>query len=128
MSLKKSMLYKKLFFTYTIVVIFLIGIFDVYLINYVKSNNKRNRFYLGEKLAYDVGEIMKEIENSNKYIVNNMYYDYMLNEDIISFLKKDTNDYLKGKLDTFSTNNQFIIEELKILLRNHLFLMKKYLI
>lgn len=108
MSLKKSMLYKKLFFTYTIVVIFLIGIFDVYLINYVKSNNKRNRFYLGEKLAYDVGEIMKEIENSNKYIVNNMYYDYMLNEDIISFLKKDTNDYLKGKLDTFSTNNQFI--------------------
>ena len=46
--MKRSMLYKKLFFTYTLVAVFLVGIFDVYIINYVKSNNKKNRFYLGE--------------------------------------------------------------------------------
>lgn len=106
-KMKRSMLYKKLFFTYTLVAIFLVGIFDVYIINYVKSNNKRNRFYLGEKLANDINEIMREIENSNKYLINNMYYDYMLNKDIIKFLNNDTNDYLKEKLDVFSQDKEF---------------------
>lgn len=105
--MKRSMLYKKLFFTYTLVAVFLVGIFDIYIINYVKSNNKRNRFYLGEKLANDINEIMREIENSNKYLINNMYYDYMLNKDIIKFLNNDTNDYLKEKLDVFSQDKEF---------------------
>ncbi|MFR5264817.1 sensor histidine kinase [Clostridium sp.] len=105
--MKRSMLYKKLFFTYTLVAVFLVGIFDVYIINYVKSNNKKNRFYLGEKLANDINEIMKEIENSNKYLINNMYYDYILNKDIIKFLNNDTNDYLKEKLDIFSQDKEF---------------------
>lgn len=105
--MKRSMLYKKLFFTYTLVAVFLVGIFDVYIINYVKSNNKKNRFYLGEKLANDINEILKEIENSNKYLINNMYYDYILNKDIIKFLNNDTNDYLKEKLDIFSQDKEF---------------------
>lgn len=105
--MKRSMLYKKLFFTYTLVAMFLVGIFDAYIINYVKTNNKKSRFYLGEKLANDVNEIIREIENSNKYLINNMYYDYMLNKDIIKFLNNDTNDYLKEKLDIFSQDNEF---------------------
>lgn len=36
-----------------------------------------------------------------------MYYDYMLNKDIIKFLNNDTNDYLKEKLDIFSQDNEF---------------------
>ena len=36
-----------------------------------------------------------------------MYYDYMLNKDIIKFLNNDTNDYLKEKLDVFSQDKEF---------------------
>ena len=68
MRSKKSMLYKKLFFTYSVIVICLIGFFDFYLINSVQSNNKSYRLSLGEKLAQDVNGMLKEIENSNKQI------------------------------------------------------------
>ena len=107
MRSKKSMLYKKLFFTYSVIVICLIGFFDFYLINSVQSNNKSYRLSLGEKLAQDVSGMLNEIENSNKFVVNSMYHDYMLTNDIINFLNKPTNDYLKGKLDNFSNNNQY---------------------
>ena len=107
MSSKKSMLYKKLFFTYTVVVICLIGSFDFYLINYVISNGKSSRLYLGEKFTYDIVEMLKEVETANKYVVNNMYYDHMLTNDIINFLSYHTNDYLKSKLDSFASNNEF---------------------
>lgn len=107
MAAKKSMLYKKLFLTYTLVVIGLIGGFDLYLIHYVRSNTVDSRMYLGERLASDVSEILKEIEHSNKLIVNEMYYDPMLTKDIINFLEYNTNDYLKNKLDSFSSNNTF---------------------
>lgn len=104
---KKSMLYKKLFLTYTVVVVCLIGGFDFYLIHYVVSNSRIERLSLGERLGYDVNEMLNEIENSNKFIVHNMYYDSMVTKDIIYFLNNSTNDYLKNKLDIFSNSNQF---------------------
>lgn len=107
MSSKKSMLYKKLFFTYTLVVICLIGSFDFYLVNYVISNSKSSRLNLGEKFTSDIIEMLKEVETSNKYVVNKMYYDPMLTNDIINFLSHHTNDYLKNKLDSFASNNEF---------------------
>ncbi len=107
MAEKKSMLYKKLFLTYALVVIGLMGGFDLYLINYVKSHNMDNRLYLAERLASDTSGMLKEIANSNKLIVNEMYYDSMLTKDIINFLEYNTNDYLKNKLDSFSSSNDF---------------------
>ena len=102
MLAKKSMLYNNLFLTYSLVIICLIGGFDLYLINYVVSESKSNRISLGEQLGYNANELLKEIENSNKFIVSSMYYDYMLSNDIIYFLNNHSNDYLKNKLDSFS--------------------------
>lgn len=101
------MLYKKLFFTYSVVVICLIGAFDFYLVSSVQSNNKSYRLSLGEKLAQDISGLLGEIENSNKFVVSSMYHDYMLTNDIINFLIKPTNEYLKAKLDNFSDSNQY---------------------
>ncbi|MDB8551502.1 sensor histidine kinase [Turicibacter sanguinis] len=107
MLAKKSMLYNNLFLTYSLVIICLIGGFDLYLINYVMSESKSNRISLGEQLGYNANELLKEIENSNKFIVSSMYYDYMLSNDIIYFLNNHSNDYLKNKLDSFSGSNHF---------------------
>lgn len=107
MLAKKSMLYNNLFLTYSLVIICLIGGFDLYLINYVVSESKSNRISLGEQLGYNANELLKEIENSNKFIVSSMYYDYMLSNDIIYFLNNHSNDYLKNKLDSFSGSNHF---------------------
>lgn len=107
MLAKKSMLYNNLFFTYSLVIVCLIGSFDFYLINYVMSESKSNRISLGEQLGHNTEELLKEIENSNRFIVSSMYYDYMLSKDIIYFLNNHTNDYLKNKLDSFSDSKQF---------------------
>lgn len=107
MPAKKSTLYKQLFFTYFLVIVCLIGGFNLYLINYVRSESKSNRISSGEQLSYNVHEVLNEIESSNKVIINKMYYDYMLNKDIIYFLDSDINTYLKNKLDYFSNTDQF---------------------
>lgn len=106
MSIKKSMLYKRLFFTYVIVIVFLIAIFDGYLINSMVANEKENRLFLGEKLVYDINEVINEFENSNKYITNTLYYDQTVTKDLINFIEKDINEYLKEKLDKFSQTNE----------------------
>lgn len=107
MGIRKPILYKKIFLTYIVVIVGLIVGFDLYLINYAKSNSIDSRMHLAEWLALDICEVLKEIENSNRLIVNEMYYDPVLTKDIITFLEYETNDYLKNKLDLFSSSNNF---------------------
>lgn len=107
MEIKKSTIYKRLFATYMIVTIFLIGTLDFYFINRFFKNNIDRSTYINEKVSYDVNEEINKINNSSNKIIENMYSDISVLEDILLFMNLDKVSYLRTKLDKFSANNSY---------------------
>lgn len=107
MSIKKSMIYKRLFIIYMLVIVFLIGALDMFFIRRVTNNNKENRAYINEKVAYDVNDELNKINNSNKLLVDSIYNNNYILYDIIDFLKMEKVEYLKKKLDKFSESKDY---------------------
>jgi two-component system, sensor histidine kinase YesM len=107
MEIKKSTIYKRLFATYMIVTIFLIGTLDFYFINRFFKNNIDRSTYINEKVSYDVNEEINKINNSSNKIIENMYSDISVLEDILLFMNLDKVSYLRTKLDKFSQNNSY---------------------
>lgn len=107
MEIKKSTIYKRLFATYMIVTIFLIGTLDFYFINRFFKNNIDRSTYINEKVSYDVNEEINKINNSSSKIIENMYSDVSVLEDILLFMSLDKVSYLRTKLDKFSENNSY---------------------
>lgn len=107
MSIKKSMIYKRLFIIYMLVIVFLIGALDMFFIRRVTTNNKENRAYINEKVAYDVNDELNKINNSNKLLVDSIYNNNYILYDIIDFLKMEKVEYLKKKLDKFSDSKDY---------------------
>lgn len=107
MEIKKSTIYKRLFATYMIVTIFLIGTLDFYFINRFFKNNIDRSTYINEKVSYDVNEEINKINNSSNKIIENMYSDISVLEDILLFMNLDKVSYLRTKLDKFSENNSY---------------------
>lgn len=107
MEIKKSTIYKRLFATYMIVTIALIGTLDFYFINRFLKNNIDRNTYINEKVSYDVNEEINKINNSSSKIIENMYSDVSVLEDILLFMSLDKVSYLRTKLDKFSENNSY---------------------
>ncbi|MBU3107776.1 sensor histidine kinase [Clostridium gasigenes] len=107
MRIKKSMIYKRIFSIYMIMVIFLISSLDIYIIKKQLTNIKENSLYINEEIAYDVNEEINNINNNTNLIIKNMYNDKYIINDVIDFLEVDSVTYLKGKLDKFSISNDY---------------------
>ncbi|MBB6623221.1 sensor histidine kinase [Clostridium gasigenes] len=107
MRIKKSMIYKRIFGVYMIMVIFLISSLDIYIIKKQLTNIKKNSLYINQEIAYDVNEEINNINNSTNLIVKNMYDDKYIINDVIDFLDVDGITYLKRKLDKFSSSNEY---------------------
>lgn len=80
--------------------------------------SKNSRIHLGERLSSDINELLVEFENSNRFIVNTIYNDYILTKDIINFLNYNTQDYIMNKLDTYVNSNQLIYEGIEKFVSN----------
>ena len=80
--------------------------------------SKNSRIHLGERLSSDINELLVEFENSNRFIVNTIYNDYILTKDIINFLNYNTQDYMTNKLDTYVNSNQLIYEGIEKFVSN----------
>ena len=107
MEIKKSTIYKRLFATYMLVTIFLIGTLDFYFINRFFKNNVERNTYINEKVVYDVNDEINKISNSSNSIIENMYSDISVLEDILLFMSTDSVSYLKNKLDKFSDSSSY---------------------
>lgn len=107
MEIKKSTIYKRLFATYMLVTIFLIGTLDFYFINRSFKNNIEKNTYINEKVAYDVNEEINKINDSSNSIIENMYSDISVLEDILFYMSTDNVSYLKNKLDKFSESSGY---------------------
>lgn len=102
MIIKKSMVYRKLFVIYTLVILFLIGILDIYFTSRVVQNRRENIFSLNDMSIHNVNDELNKIKNSSVLVVSSMYSDYEYINDVVDFLNTSQIDYLKKKLDKFS--------------------------
>lgn len=118
MRAKKSMIYKRLFIVYISVILLLITALDIYFINRVHKENIDNNMYVNEKVAYDVNDILNEMTNSSNSIVETMYNDSYVVDDIIHFLNTDNVTYLKSKLNKFSQSNEYFYRGVEHFTRN----------
>lgn len=107
MRIKKSMIYRRIFSIYIIVIFFLLGSLDIYFIKKQLSNIKSNRVYINSKVTYDVNEEINKMNNSTNLIIKNMYNDSYIINDVINFLNMDGVSYLKHKLDRFASSNDY---------------------
>lgn len=118
MRARKSMVYKRLFIVYISVILLLITALDSYFINRVHKENIDNNMYVNEKVAYDVNDVLNEITNSSNSIVETMYNDSYVVDDIIHFLNTDNVTYMKSKLNKFSESNEYFYRGIEHFTRN----------
>lgn len=107
MTIKKSKIYRKIFFTHIIIIVFLIFALDLFFIKHVYNNISENRYYINEKVAYDVNDVINKLSASKDTIIRSAYSNVSTINDIIDFLNTNKVTYLKNKLDKFSNNNNY---------------------
>lgn len=104
----KGKMYIKLLIVYTLIIILMILILDVFFMVNFLENNSDNELYINDKVIYDVNEELTNTNNAFNIALTNMYRDNDIITDIIDYLKIGENQYLKNKLDKYSlTSNSF---------------------
>ena len=98
----KERMYRKLLIVYTLIIILMILILDIFFIVNVLENNSDNELYMNDKVIYDVNEELTNTSNAFNIALTNMYRDNDIITDIIDFLKIGENQYLKNKLDKYT--------------------------
>lgn len=98
----KERMYRKLLIVYTLIIILMILILDIFFMVNVLENNSDNELYMNDKVIYDVNEELTNTSNAFNIALTNMYRDNDIITDIIDFLKIGENQYLKNKLDKYT--------------------------
>lgn len=106
MNFSKSNLYRKLFLTYTIVILSVVSILYVYFLSKTSDEVKRNNLYINDKILQDVNENLEYNSNTSKTIMNILYEDKFRLNDVITYLNTELVDYIKGKLDYYSESDK----------------------
>lgn len=106
MRFSKSNLYRRLFVTYTIVILSIVSILYVYFLTKTSEEVKRNTLYINDKILQDVNETLEYNNSTSKTIMNMLYEDEFRLNDVIKYLNTDLVDYIKGKLDYYSASDK----------------------
>lgn len=106
MRFSKSNLYRRLFVTYTIVILSVVSILYLYFLTKTSEEVKRNTLYINEKILQDVNETLEYNNSTSKTIMNMLYEDEFRLNDVIKYLNTDLVDYIKGKLDYYSASDK----------------------
>ncbi|MPQ44837.1 sensor histidine kinase [Clostridium tarantellae] len=106
MNFKKSTIYKRLFLTYTFVILFIVSALDIYFIKLASDQVKKNNLYITEKIIQSVEEFINYDYNTTNVMMNMLYQDNFKLKDVVNYLKSDLPDYLKEKLDSFSDSDK----------------------
>lgn len=106
MKFSKSNLYKRLFITYTIVILSVVSILCIYFLSKTSEEIKRNTLYINDKILQDVNETLDYNSSTSRRIMNMLYEDDFRLNDVIKYLNSDLVDYIKGKLDYYSASDK----------------------
>lgn len=106
MRFSKSNVYRRLFVTYTIVILSVVSILYVYFLSKTSEEVKRNTLYINDKILQDVNETLEYNNSTSKTIMNMLYEDEFRLNDVIKYLNTDLVEYIKGKLDYYSESDK----------------------
>lgn len=107
MGKNRSTIYKRIFLTNTVIVIFLIGALDIYFIKDLVRNTRETNYYISEKIVRDVNDELNKINDYSIQLVRELYRDHFLINDVIDFLNMDTLSYLKQKMNKIYESDSF---------------------
>lgn len=107
MGKNRSTIYKRIFLTNTVIVIFLIGALDIYFIKDLVRNTRETNYYISEKIVRDVNDELNKIYDYSIQLVRELYRDHFLISDVIDFLNMDTLSYLKQKMNKIYESDSF---------------------
>ncbi|MGL5415991.1 MAG: sensor histidine kinase [Clostridium sp.] len=100
--MKRVNIYKKMTYMYIMIIVSLILVLDIFFIALVFKNTLNNNLYINEKIGNEVNNGLIKMSDYSNSIINTMYSDHNLMNDVSNFLNMNTVTYLKNKLDTFS--------------------------
>lgn len=102
----KNKIYIKLFFTYTVVTVFLIVSFNLYFIQYEKNTILNQSIYSNKLVLENLNDKINAEYNYFNETLLLLYSNINIVDDLIVFLNNDINSYTSIKLDILSENNK----------------------
>lgn len=94
-------LYKKMFFTYTVVIVSVVATLTGYYISSTRSRYvENNKEYLG-KMQDEAVEYIEECEDIANYLHGELYKSDMERNDLIHYLQDEAEMYQRYRLDTY---------------------------
>lgn len=122
--MKKVKIYKNMTYMYIGIIVSLILVLDIFFIRLVFKNTLNNDLYINEKLGNEVNNQLISMSDASNSMINSMYSDQNLMDDISDFLNMDRLNYLRNKLDKFSNGNDVYFNGVEKFVKN-IFLMDK---
>ncbi|MGL4875362.1 MAG: sensor histidine kinase [Clostridium sp.] len=104
--MKRVKVYKKMMYMYVGIIVSLILILDLFFISLVFKNTLNSNLYINESLGKEVNNELIGLDDYSNTLINSMYVDHSLMNDVSDFLKFDTITYLKNKLDKYSESGK----------------------
>lgn len=99
---KTKYLYWKLFKTYTIVIIMIVLVLEIFFISSIKNQVKQTNQQYNQMLCNDAGGYIKDLEEVSSTIQYNLYKSEEELMDIIWYLENDINTYLEMHLNAYT--------------------------
>lgn len=99
---KTKYLYWKLFKTYTIVIIMIVLVLEIFFISSIKNQVKQTNQQYNQMLCNDAGSYIKDLEEVSSTIQYNLYKSEEELMDIIWYLENDINTYLEMHLNAYT--------------------------
>ncbi len=105
MDKNKSVLYKRIFIINLILAIILMFFLYVHFsINLIK-NIRKSKFYVNEKIAYNVSKELDNLYYEFLKCVKKLYRDEVILNDVVKFMNMDMTSYLQYKIDKLYLSN-----------------------
>lgn len=116
--MKRVNIYKKMTYMYIMIIVSLILVLDIFFITLVFKNTLNNNLYINEKIGNEVNNGLIKMNDYSNSMINTMYSDQNLMNDVSNFLNMNTVTYLKNKLDTFSKEDAIYFNGVEKFVKN----------
>lgn len=110
---KTKYLYWKLFKTYTIVIIMIVLVLEIFFISSIKNQVKQTNQQYNQMLCNDAGGYIKDLEEVSSTIQYNLYKSEEELMDIIWYLENDINTYLEMHLNAYTQSTSGVYYGMK---------------
>ena len=102
----KTKIFKKLFFTYSLIIFVSFLILAIFVTGRMENNIKEQEFYINRKIIIDANDYINNQIYSTKFLFNRLYERDEELYDTISYLDTNFEKYLEFQLNKFSSSNK----------------------